>query len=120
MNFYSGDPETFNVSNVGRTCDVAQPSNLLVFAARSLVCASISTILRERASHLLHFRELGDTKPSVLMDDMLALLGDHTPCFLFQQLFLQCLPEDIRVQLVDSKADDYRHLAKKADALWAS
>ena len=75
---------------------------------------------RERASRLLHFRELGDTKPSVLMDEMLALLGDHSPCFLFQQLFLERLPEDIRVQLVDSEADDYRHLAKKADALWAS
>ena len=75
---------------------------------------------RERASRLLHFRELGDTKPSVLIDEMLALLGDHSPCFLFQQLFLERLPEDIRVQLVDSKADDYRHLAKKADALWAS
>ena len=54
------------------------------------------------------------------MDEMLALLGDHFPCFLFQQLFLERLPEDIRVQLVDSEADDYRHLAKKADALWAS
>ena len=75
---------------------------------------------RERASRLLHFRELGDTKPSVLMDEMLALLGDHSPCFLFQQLFFERLPEDIRVQLVDSTADDYRHLAKKADALWAS
>ena len=62
---------------------------------------------RERASRLLHFRELGDTKPSVLMDEMLALLGDHSPCFLFQQLFLERLPEDIRVQLVDSEADDY-------------
>ena len=75
---------------------------------------------RERASRLLHFCELGDTKPSVLMDEMLALLGDHSPCFLFQQLFLERLHEDIRVQLVDSEADDYRHLAKKADALWAS
>ena len=44
VNCYSGDPETFNVSNVGRTCGVAQASNLLVFATRSLVCASRSTI----------------------------------------------------------------------------
>ena len=75
---------------------------------------------RERASRFLHFRELGDTKPSVLMDEMLALLENHTPCFLFQQLFLERLPEDIRVQLVDTQADDYRQLAKKADVFWAS
>ena len=41
----------------------------------------------ERASRLLHFRLLGDSKPSALMDEMLALFGDHTPCLLFEQLF---------------------------------
>ena len=74
----------------------------------------------ERASRLLHFRPLGDSKPSTLMDEMLALLGDHLPCLLFEQLFLERLPEDIRIQLVDSKIDDYRQLAKRADALWSS
>lgn len=75
---------------------------------------------RERASRLLHFRELGDTKPSALMDEMLAVLGDHPPCLLFEQLFLERLPEDIRVQLVDAQIDGCRQLAKHADALWAS
>ena len=70
----------------------------------------------ERASRLLHFRPLGDSKPSTLMDEMLALLGDHPPCLLFKQLFLERLPEDIRIQLVDSKIDDYRRLARRADA----
>ena len=74
----------------------------------------------ERASRLLHFHPLGDAKPSTLMDEMLALLGDHPPCLLFEQLFLERLPEDIRIQLVDSKIDDYRQLAKRADALWSS
>lgn len=59
---------------------------------------------RERASLLLHFRPLGDSHPSALnvMDEMLAPLGDHTPCLLFEQLFLERLPEDIRIQLVDA------------------
>ena len=74
----------------------------------------------ERATRLLHFRPLGDTKPSSLMDEMLSLLGDHTPCMLFEQLFLERLPEDIRIQLVDSKIEDHRQLARKADALWSS
>ena len=38
---------------------------------------------QERASRLLHFRPLGDSKPSTLMDEMLSLLGDHPPCLLF-------------------------------------
>ena len=54
------------------------------------------------------------------MDEMLALLGNHPPCLLFDQLFLERLPEDIRVQIVDAKIDDHRLLAKKADALWAA
>ena len=75
---------------------------------------------RERASRLLHFHPLVDSKPSTLMDEMLGLLGDHPPCLLFEQLFLERLPEDIRIQLVDSKIEDHRQLAKRADALWSS
>ena len=75
---------------------------------------------RERASRLLHFRPLGDSKPSALMDEMLALLGNHTPCLLFEQLFLERLPEDIRLQLVDSRLEDSRELARRADILWTS
>ena len=58
---------------------------------------------RERASHLLCFCPLGDTKPSMLMDEMLAFFGGHTPCFLFEQLFLERLPEDLRAHLVGTK-----------------
>ena len=48
---------------------------------------------QEHASRLLHSRPLGDSKPSALMDEMLALLGDHPPCMLFEQLFLERLPD---------------------------
>ena len=54
---------------------------------------------RERASKLLHLHPLGDRKPSELMDEMLSLLADHGFCFLAEQLFLEQLPEDIRLQL---------------------
>ena len=48
---------------------------------------------------------------------MLALLGSHTPCLLFEQLFLEQLPDDIRIQLVDAKFEDHRKLARRADIL---
>ena len=54
------------------------------------------------------------------MDEMLALLGDHPPCFLFRQLFLERLPEDMRTQLIDARIDDCRELARRADRIWAS
>ena len=55
----------------------------------------------ERAYKSLHFLTLGDTKFSALLDE-LALLSDHPLCLLFEQLFHERLPEDIRAQLVDA------------------
>ena len=75
---------------------------------------------QERATRLLHLRPLGDSKPSSLMDEMLALLGEHKSCMLFEQLFLERLPEEIRTQLVADKIDDHREMARKADQLWAA
>ena len=74
----------------------------------------------EQAFCLFHFRPLGDSKPSTLMDKMLGLLGDHPPCLLFEQFFLERLPEDIHIQLIDLKIEDHRQLAKWADTLWSS
>lgn len=54
------------------------------------------------------------------MDEMLALLGDHPPCLLIEQLFLERLPEDIRAQLVDAKIEDHWELARRADTLWVA
>lgn len=87
-------------------------------ALKDRLVDTFSLSKRERASQLLHTRPLGDSKPSALMDEMLALIGDHPPCLLFEQLFLERLPEDIRAQLVDAKIEDHRELARRADALW--
>lgn len=73
---------------------------------------------QERASRLLDLPDLGDRKPSELMDDMLALLGSHEACFIFQCLFLRRMPEDVRVILAGEELTDPRRLAQRADALW--
>ena len=72
----------------------------------------------ERAARLLNMPQLGDNKPSVLMDEMLALIADHRPCFLFNYLFLQLLPDDIRMVLSGQQWNDPRQLAARADELW--
>jgi hypothetical protein len=73
---------------------------------------------RERASTLLHMSGLGDKKPSELMDEILALLDGHETCFLAEQIFLEQLPEDIRLQLAEADFTDPRAVALRADTLW--
>ncbi|RUS83754.1 hypothetical protein EGW08_008505 [Elysia chlorotica] len=70
---------------------------------------------------LLDIKELGDRKPSEVMDKMLALLGHHRPCFLFHNILSRLLPEAIRAPLANSSnISDYRALAKEADNLYNS
>ena len=66
---------------------------------------------------LLHFQPPGGTQPSALMDEMLALLGDHPPCLLFKQLFLERLPEKGPVS--GSQNGGPPATGQKADVLWA-
>lgn len=75
---------------------------------------------RERASLLLRMQGLGDRKPSQLMDEMLALMDGHTSCFLFEQIFLEQLPQDVRLQLADEDFADPRAVALKADSIWTA
>ena len=72
-----------------------------------------------RATALLNIYKppgLGDRNPLELMDQMLALLGTHSPDFLFKEM--QCLPADIRLLLIRSKITDCRQLAQAANELY--
>ena len=53
------------------------------------------------------------SKPSYLMDAMLALLGTHKPCFLFKQVFHQQLPDYVRTTLTN-----YREIVQEADQIY--
>ena len=75
----------------------------------------------QKAETLVNLPSMGDQKPTVLMDKMLHLLpAGHDPCFLFKFLFLQRLPADLRVLLMNDVADLPRDLAAKADILWTA
>ena len=75
---------------------------------------------RDRACKLLHYHQLGDRKPSEVMDEMLALLQGHEFCFLAEQLFLEQMPEDLRISLAACDFKDPRAVAVTADALWSA
>ena len=64
-----------------------------------------------RANKLLQMGDLGDRMPSVLMDEMLALLDGHQPCMFFEQLFLNRMPDPIRLQLADADFSDPHKVA---------
>ena len=88
-------------------------------ALKSFLSTTYQLSEEERASALCSLPGLGDRKPSELMDSMLALLGDHQPCFLFMHLFFRQLPDYIRAPLANSPSKDKpRALAQEADRLY--
>ena len=52
------------------------------------------------------------------MNEMLALADGHKPCLMFEQAFLERLPEDIHLLLADADFSDARKVAAQADVLW--
>ena len=87
---------------------------------KTLLIGTFGLSKRARAAKLLHMDGLGDRKPSMLMNEMLALMDGHTPCLLFEQLFLEQMPDDIHLILADESFTDPRQLAARADVLWHS
>ena len=71
---------------------------------------------------LLKYRKppLEDGKPSALMDEMLSLLGSHQACFIFKHLFLQHMPDDIRIILAGDHTDDLRSSESRCTMACAS
>ena len=84
---------------------------------KTFLLSAFSLTDEERAMAILNMTNIGDKKPSELMDEMLALLGDHKPCFLFKHIFLSQLPDTVRIPLASSTTQDYRTLAQEADRL---
>lgn len=70
---------------------------------------------RERAARLLDLEDLGDQKPSALVDHILALAGSCNRDFLLREIFLRKLPESIRSIVASSSTSDLRSLGAEAD-----
>ena len=73
----------------------------------------------QKVSKLIHHPGLGDRRPTALMDAMLALLPeDEKPGCLFQGLFLERLPVEMRDHLVSRDFKNPSDMALYADSLW--
>uniref|UniRef100_A0A0L8I5B1 DUF7041 domain-containing protein n=1 Tax=Octopus bimaculoides TaxID=37653 RepID=A0A0L8I5B1_OCTBM len=70
---------------------------------------------REAAAKILE-EELGDSKPSELMDKMLArVTSGDSRSFLFRETFLRKLPPQVQALITQTEIKDLRQLAKTAD-----
>ena len=75
----------------------------------------------EKADRLLDWNGLGDKTPSQCLASMLQLVpNSQDPGFLFRQIFLRQLPQEVRTQLAQTTktgttAKDLRELAAEAD-----
>ena len=109
-----------DMDTAGRMIDFLRdpPADDKYKSLKSLLIQTFGLTRRDRANKLLHMPGLGDRKPSALMDEMLALLDGHKPCMLFEQLFLEQMPETIRIVLSDADFSNPSEIGKKADALW--
>ena len=73
----------------------------------------------QRAQRLLRLPDLGDRRPSQLLEEMQAVRGKMDLEQLFRALFLERLPEDVRTHFASSQKDILT-IAKEADDLVAS
>ena len=109
-----------NHDTAGRLLDLlrAPPTEGKYAAIKARLTKTFGLTRRVRANRLLQVGDLGDRRPSALMDEMLSLLDGHSPCMLFEQLFLNHMPDPIRLQLAEADFTDPRRVAEHADELW--
>jgi len=89
-------------------------------AIKSRLLKTFGLTCRVRVNKFLHMDDLGDRLLTALMDTMLALLEGHQPCLLFEQLFLNRIPDSIRLQLAEADFSNPCKVAEHADTLWLS
>ena len=99
---------------------VSPPSENMYSSLKAQLLGTFELSEDERGYRLLNLSGLGDRKPSQLMDEMLGLLGDSKPCFVFRSIFLSHMPDDVRLALSTSEFSDPRQLALVADRIWTS
>lgn len=80
---------------------------------------AFSATSSERIKQLLYNQELGDMKPSQLLDKMRQLAGTTVTDDFIKNLWIQRLAETPR-QVLSASNDNIENLAKMADKMWES
>ncbi len=104
-----------------RDIPLALPLNEPYTTLKTRLVSSFAPSKWEQVSRLLPFPDLGDRRPTALMDAMLASLptGAFSNCELFQGIFLERMPDYIRLHLSLPIFETAHKMTIMADALWA-
>ena len=113
------DSALSSIKNLVRSVNAHTPDpyNLL----KEKILTSFQPTKWSLINRLLDHPELGDRRPSALLDDMLALLPPkEQPGDLFLGMFLRRLPADMRDQLGSQEFASPEAMAALADRIWDS
>jgi len=113
-------PEAVVVS-VRNLISTVQPTDLDAYEKlKARLTASYAKTRWQQVFTLLRHPDLGDRRPSQLMNEMLALLpaGDNGDSTLFLGLFLLRLPVSMRDHLAAADLNTAEEMAAHADTLW--
>lgn len=78
---------------------------------------TFSLLRWERAEKILTTTDLGDRKPSALVNHLLSTLREFGPEIILQQIFLKCLPSHNHDILASSDITDIENLGDQADQI---
>jgi hypothetical protein len=88
-------------------------------AAKDRLCRTFQRSAIDRCNAIIDYPSLGAKKPSVLMNEMLALLPqDEKPGHLFTTHFLRRLPQNMREHLAMKTFANPREMAEQADLIF--
>jgi hypothetical protein len=88
-------------------------------AAKERLCRTFQRSAIDRCNAIIDYPSLGAKKPSVLMNEMLALLPhDEKPGHLFTTHFLRRLPQNMREHLAMKTFAGPREMAEQADLIF--
>ncbi|RWS11202.1 uncharacterized protein B4U79_04372, partial [Dinothrombium tinctorium] len=97
---------------------ISPPKENMYGALKKALISRTSVSEEQRLQQLLQQEELGDRKPSQLLRRMKQLVGDKISIIestMFRSLFMQRLPEKIRLVLVAAKEEKLETIAEMAD-----
>jgi len=99
--------------------DRTAPDTTLYHRLRERLLRRFQPSKWQLAYQVIHHPGIGDLRPSQLLDAMLSLLPPgEQPGNLFQALFLERLPAEMRNQLAADTFESVREMAVKADSIW--
>ena len=105
---------------VGDALDAAEESDTPYDVLKERLLATYQKTPLESLYELLDFPSMPDQRPTITLNNMLALLpAGEKPTLLFQAMFLRRMPSYVHDQLAHRKFETVQQLAAEADKIFS-